>query len=80
MSEPCELDRAWGEAEAALPEGWRGPVLRRSSVVEGQYQAQAFDSDDADAYEYADTPAAALLALAARLREVGGGSGEAGRR
>lgn len=63
------LDAAWAAAEAALPEGWRGPVLRPSSIVSEAYQAQSFNEDGDDLYEYADTPAAALLALAEKLRE-----------
>ncbi len=63
------LDAAWAAAEAAVPEGWRGP-----SVGPGRNCWRAF------AWEYAtphrdptsgegDTPAAALRALAVILAE-----------
>ena len=65
------IDGAWREAEAALPEGWLLSLVSRA----GQYMAEAWEDDEAYAsgeatYEvHADTPAAALLAIAARLSE-----------
>jgi hypothetical protein len=73
------LDAAWAEAVAALPEGWFGPHLygtRNYSVSDHPYKAEAFKpnpgrSDDPVADGIGPTPAAALRALAAKLREVG---------
>ncbi len=71
------LDAAWAAAEAALPEGWRLGSLRvavgfdgyRTSVVGWTATAtEASGIARADPTEgYGPTPAAALLALAARL-------------
>lgn len=61
------LDAAWAEAVAALPEGWDMAV-----GIEGGYYAMAgpsaFTWPPTVVREKADTPAAALRALAARLR------------
>jgi hypothetical protein len=72
-----ELDAAWKEAEEALPEGWalwgvrwRSPNAK--SRPKGQYEAWAGQIKEhrAGASGYsADTPAAALRALAAKLME-----------
>jgi hypothetical protein len=69
--EPVDsLDAAWAEAEAALPDGWHlnvdsggadGPRAHACPEVMGT--AVFVDAD-------ADTPAAALRALAARLSET----------
>jgi hypothetical protein len=65
-----DLDVAWAEAEAALPEGW---------AIEGIYgdnrddwTATAWNEPHAE-YDrgHGPTPVAALRALAAKLREVG---------
>ena len=73
--EPGTLDAAWAEAEAALPEGW---ALRIMACMHdgaiGPWKVSAGE----DLSRYADVPvyvegdpAAALRALAAKLREVG---------
>jgi hypothetical protein len=65
------LDAAWAEAEAALPDAdWRGPTLNIS--IDG-WDAMAWNSQASDEVVLAsgDTPAAALRALAARLRRSG---------
>ena len=78
-SEPT-LDAAWKAAEAALPEGWSLSSLTKNSQ-RGQTVAQAwwascFGTKRTFGHErravgrrmaYGPTPAAALLALAARL-------------
>ena len=68
---PDSLDAAWAEAEAALPEGWR-------LCLHGSFGSVAFKAV-ADSQEWAAvieapalTPAAALRALAAKLREAAG--------
>jgi hypothetical protein len=60
-----ELGCAWAEAEAALPEGgrieyveWISPGYRAAASIMGEWF-----------YGEGDTPAAALRALAERLRE-----------
>ncbi|HEY4895218.1 MAG TPA: hypothetical protein VII01_03935 [Solirubrobacteraceae bacterium] len=73
------LDAAWAEAEAALPEGWMGPSVAQN--WKGRWYAYGYrHHEDAPANpgivesanaEDHDTPAAALRALAAKLREVG---------
>jgi hypothetical protein len=73
------LDVAWAEAEAALPEGWRASLNShpRSMDLAQRYVAVArpIYSDWSEGSPpdpirlWADTPAAALRALAARLRE-----------
>ena len=80
------LDAAWAEAEAALPEGWTLGGVQRSNQ-RGQTKRQAYISTAwggilagqtavlatprGRRIAYGDTPAAALRALAAKLREVG---------
>ena len=62
------LDDAWKAAEAALPEGWTGPVVRRSYDFPDTYWALAEEvQGDSFREGYGDSPAAALRALAARL-------------
>lgn len=69
--EPDSLDAAWAEAEAALPpigeDEWGFAVS--PVTMEGQrvYRAVAWNVDRVDG----PTPAAALRALAAKLRERG---------
>ncbi len=63
------LDAAWAEVEAELPEGRALHLHRRD-------RSQALASDPTDrisdvkADAYGDTPAAALRALAAKLRDL----------
>lgn len=70
------LDAAWAAAEAALPEGWR-LTLGRSDDDYATWSAIAvspafFEGEIAGGWISGEgpTPAAALLALAARLREA----------
>jgi hypothetical protein len=71
-----DLDAAWAEAEAALPEGWRLAVQRTDEDFDtwaATGVSQAFfdgESDDAYADGQGPTPAAALRALAVALAEV----------
>ncbi len=79
-----DLGAAWAEAEAALPEGWWLHALNAWSfgdmawMVEaasaGRPQTSYFADDKAihgpNAVAYGPTPAAALHALAERLRDV----------
>jgi hypothetical protein len=76
---PDSLDAAWAEAEAALPEGWslavdRGPLEPRH--VSGSACATATErtatGEGRQEKAFADSPAAALHALAAKLQEGGG--------
>jgi hypothetical protein len=63
------LDGAWADAEAALPEGWHLSVDTGSGKPRAHACPARFGADpqvNADC----PTPAAALLALAARLRET----------
>lgn len=70
------LDAAWAEAEAALPEGWQLVLLRG---LAGDYSAHAEDiskrpddgswTHEEERFAFGRTPAAALRALAAKLRE-----------
>ena len=65
------LDAAWSEAEAALPEGWRLRVETGDSLDPKPYWALAslqFDKEGV-VETGGSTPAAALRALAAKLRE-----------
>ena len=67
----CPLDEAWAEVEAALPEGY-AIMLRGSSDWMGSgptWKASAYHSDGRRKVRFveADTPAAALHALAAAL-------------
>lgn len=66
---PAPLDAAWAEAEAALPEGWR--VTRLDYLrLRGEWTAMAEHQRDAGSVSAeGPTPAAALLALAEKLRE-----------
>jgi hypothetical protein len=63
---------AWAECEAALPEGWEMGCLDRQS---GEWAAIAdgWNPTTEEGHDYAaatgPTPTAALLALAAKLRE-----------
>lgn len=64
------LDAAFAAAEAALPEGWSGPMVR--GVDDGTYQADAYDPTTGDLTDgEGSTPAAALNALAAQLSQAG---------
>ncbi len=70
---PCghELDAAWAEAEAALLPGQTVDLTLESHVDGGRYLAWTMrHADTAIIRGEADTPAAALRALAAKLREV----------
>lgn len=61
-------DAAWAAAEAALPEGWDFGL---TMTAERRYRASAAPLRAiTGVYAVADTPAAALLALADRLREA----------
>lgn len=66
------LDAAWAAAEAALPEGWAITGLTlRAAVMAGRYWlviANRPNTRGIGASARGDTPAAALQALAARLR------------
>lgn len=76
---PAPLDAAWNAAEAALPEGWRieGVMLVDTSddddlnveFVEWEAEASS-DRGQRSVTALGPTPAAALLALAEKLREV----------
>ena len=78
-----ELDAAWAECEAALPVGWHigglayllphdqetfipGWQVDIARIVDGRWAEDSSPSPVGDG----DTPAAALRALAARLREA----------
>ena len=76
---PAPLDAAWAEVETALPDGWHMGEIKNTSYrgvnAAGQSErwlAMAWAEDDERTFEsaYEDTPAAALRALAARLREA----------
>jgi hypothetical protein len=65
------LDAAWAEAEAALPEGWMGPSL--AEQTEGNwraYSARRHSSPPEIITTVGPTPAAALRALAVKLRSL----------
>jgi hypothetical protein len=74
------LDAAWAEAEAALPEGWPNSDLGVRRLPDGTGYAWASGYlGEPPAYieiwypgEEAASPAAALRALAAKLREMAG--------
>ena len=78
LAQPEPLDAAWKTAEAALPEGWHICAVERHCHVgdeePGEFGAYTVKSHDRDRWEGQDghgpTPAAALLALAARLSET----------
>lgn len=66
------LDAAWAEAEAALPEGWYISNVRRRSLT-GRYSASATlagSETGVNVSGFGPSPAAALTALAARLRAL----------
>jgi hypothetical protein len=63
---PGSLDAAWAEAEAALPDGWNVHGVERIGV--GNWHAAAWPLVDA-VHGHGPTPAAALRALAERLRD-----------
>jgi hypothetical protein len=65
------LDAAWAEAEAALPGDSGLGVSKTVGVTSGAYVATTDSGMPRDGYAYGPTPAAALRALAAKLREVG---------
>ena len=69
---PDSLDAAWAEAEAALPEGWEISSLHLVAPEEWRATANS-TTDDEMRFLNGDGPslAAALRALAAKLREVG---------
>ena len=70
-SEAESLDAAWAEAEAALPDGWHIDRLNRNGPKD--WTAYASEAPHLGLEMGAhNTPAAALRALAARLREVKG--------
>ena len=66
-----ELDAAWAEAEAALPEGWYVGVQTGHDAAYTAIAANMYWLTESLTGTYCDgdTPAAALRALAARLRE-----------
>jgi hypothetical protein len=76
---PEGLDAAWAAAEAALPEGWR--IESVTAWKRGEWQATAVPTPASrrtgagsmwlGKTEFGATPAAALLALAARLSAGG---------
>jgi hypothetical protein len=72
------LDAAWAEAEAALPDGWIGPSLGPELAIKRSgWVWRAFSWDRATPRGvliegHGPTPAAALRALAAKLREMAG--------
>jgi hypothetical protein len=64
-----ELDAAWAEAEAALPPGQTMDLTLESHVDGGRYLAWTMrHTDTAIVRGEGSTPAAALRALAAKLR------------
>ena len=72
----ARFGQAWEAAEAAAPQGWRMAVGQDSEEWPGPWTAStaslAFfngENDDEFIAGEADTPAAALHALAAKLRE-----------
>ena len=65
------LDAAWAEAEAALPEGWRLASLLSPgdySFDERGWEMHAQNEDGKTRRAHGPTPAAALRALAEKLR------------
>jgi hypothetical protein len=68
------LDEAWAEAEAALPQGWHLHNVNREWTDDGHglagWRASANDGKFMVQAVVADTPTAALLALAAKFRRV----------
>ena len=74
FDDSVSLDAVWTEAEAALPEGWSGPAVDRIAIaglVTAIANARSTNLVEPRMVECeADTPAAALRALAAKLREL----------
>lgn len=67
---PDSLDAAWAEAEAALSEGWTlGGVIHRAVARHPTWSAEASSLGEGALHAEGDTPAAALRALTAKLRE-----------
>lgn len=75
VNETKTLDEAWREAEAALPEGWSISELRHTAMLDQRWQAEAQRrigpviewNRHRTVIAEGLTPAAALLALAAKL-------------
>ena len=63
------LDEAWAEAEAALPEGCVFQGVRRSQLGMKNSWVASYGDGGGWFNFYGDTPAAALQALAAKLRD-----------
>jgi hypothetical protein len=71
MAYADSLDAAWAAAEAALPEGWHLSVLGgmvRTGFANGPTTAHAIGATTSQS-AVGDTPAAALQALAIRIKE-----------
>lgn len=74
-----ELDAAWAEVEAALPEGWAILQLHHTAMMDQRWQAEAQSrvgpvvmwNKVRTVIAEGLTPAAALRALAAKLPETG---------
>lgn len=69
------LGAAWAEAEAALPEGWWITALTTRGFGDKEWHVtaeNAINQSRLSADGYGPTPAAALSALAAKLREEQG--------
>jgi len=67
------LDAAWAEAESALPEGWAIDRLTRvwdAVSPVNHWRAWANRGDGSMLSAWGQSPTAALLALAAQLRDV----------
>lgn len=77
---PDSLDAAWAEAEAALPEGWAMLQLHHTAMMDQRWQAEAQSrigpvvawNRVRTVIAEGLTPAAALRALTAKLRERAG--------
>lgn len=72
---PEPLDEAWAEAEAALPEGWHMLALQDTtgetwSLATWRAMAGEYEIDGPFCASVGPTPAAALHAIAVRLREA----------
>ena len=78
LAAALELGLAWQEAEAALPEGWAKENLQHTAMMDQRWQAEAGSrigpviqwNKVRTVIAEGPTPAAALRALAARLREA----------
>ncbi len=77
LSDPCAacgratLDAAWAEAEATLPEYYQLALTKKSEVAFlAEAMRSVFGVPQEAVQAMADTPAAALRTLAARLREL----------